>query len=416
MEIITGKYTSLGNGIQVRKNTNDTYTYYYNFRDTNNKVKRVKLFVSDKYTPKNFKTAILQSMNIKSGDIETKQKITLNDLSEHYFKSRYTKKRITLKQEYNNLSDTDFENSKIIKQRLASIKTEEQKYNKNIRDSDIAKCDILKITKQDIKDYTDIYLPTKKLSKKSAYHIISLIKTIFNYAIRNELIEIDNPFQNTIFKNPKRKRIRYLNGQELTLLLDTCKEYESNPNVYLVVYLAVLTAARAKMILNIKKKDIDIENKHIKLSNFKADKSYTIKLNQESIDWLDRKILQNIGYNDYLIQPTNERYRKNPQQPLSEVPEKIYDIMDTLFNEHLDKTDNNDRDYVCNFHTIRRSIATNLALQGANIYDIMILLNHSSTKQTQDYLNLDNHSLSTETDKFFASIFKKKFNYPDIPF
>ncbi len=416
MELITGKYTSLGNGIQVRKNGNDTYTYYFNFRDNNKEVKRVKLFVSDKHTPKNFKTAILQSMNAKSGNLVVKQKISLNDLAEHYFKSRYTKKRITLKQEYNSLSSIEFENSKIVKRRLASVKTEQQKYNKNVSDSNIAKLDISKITKQDIKDYTDTYLPIKNLSKKSAFGIVSLIKTIFNYAVRNELIEVSNPFQNTVFKNPKRKRIRYLNGKELTLLLNTCKEYESNPNVYLVVYLAVLTAARAQTILNIKKKDIDLKNKHIRLSNFKADKSYTIRLNQESIEWLNKKVLQHIEYNDYLIQPAHKRYIKNPQQPLSEVPEKIYEIMDDLFNQHLDKSNNSDRDYVVNFHTIRRSVATNLALQGANIYDIMILLNHSSTKQTQDYLNLDNDSLSAETDKFFASIFKRKYNFPDIPF
>ncbi len=50
-------------------------------------------------------------------------------------------------------------------------------------------------------------------------------------------------------------------------------------------------------------------------------------------------------------------------------------------------------------------MATNLALQGSNIYDIMTLLNHSSIKQTQDYLSLNNNSLSTETDKLFTSIF-----------
>ena len=79
--------------------------------------------------------------------------------------------------------------------------------------------------------------------------------------------------------------------------------------------------------------------------------------------------------------------------------------MDKLFNQHLDKSNNYDRDYIVNFHTLRRSVATNLALQGSNIYDIMTLLNHSSIKQTQDYLSLDNNTLSTETDKFLSSVF-----------
>ena len=62
--------------------------------------------------------------------------------------------------------------------------------------------------------------------------------------------------------------------------------------------------------------------------------------------------------------------------------------------------------FVVNFHTIRRSVATNLALQGTQIYDIMILLNHTTTKQTQDYLNLDNESLGKETNRLFSSIFR----------
>jgi integrase len=410
MEIITGKYTSLGNGIQVRRNSNDTYTYYFNLRDNDNKVKRVKLFARDKYNTKDFKTAIIQSAHIQKGSLKNTEKITLNDLAKHYFKSRYTKKTNILRQAYNNMSDKEFAESKTVSRRLSSVRTEEQKYNKNIQGSDLAKLNVLNINRELIKVYTDTYLPTKKLGEKSTHHIISLIKTIFNYAKRNEHIDMENPFDNIIFKNPKRKRTRYLNEDELALLLNTCKEYESNPNVYLIVYLAVMTAARAQMILNIKKKDINLQNGQIKLSNFKSNKHYVIKLNKESLDWLDKKILTNIGYNDYLVQPTNKRDIQTPQQPLSEIPKTIYKIMDELFNQHLDKSNNNDRDFVVNIHTIRRSIATNLALQGSSIYNIMVLLNHSSIKQTQDYLNLENDTLSEDTNKLFSTIFNETMN------
>ncbi len=297
-----------------------------------------------------------------------------------------------------------------------NLKAEHQRYNKNVRDSDLASLDITKVNTTAIKLYTDDYLSNKGLSQKSTFIVVSLIKTIINYAIRNELIDILNPFRHTIFTNPKRKRIRFLSINELKRLMKACKEYESSPNVYLTVYLAVITAARLRAVLNIKKKDIDIENQQIRLSNFKnANKQYVIRLNDESTIWLKNKILNKIGPNDYLIQPQDERYRKTPQQPLSEAPERITKIMDELFNQHLDKQNNSDRDFVVNFHTLRRTVATNLSLQGANIYDIMILLNHSSTKQTQDYLNIDNQRLSKETDKFFASLFRFGFR-PQIDF
>jgi len=406
MEI--GKYISVGHSIQVRQAKNGIFTYYHNFRDKDTQiVKRKKLFVKSTHNDKNVREAI-RYIDIKVVEPETTNYpnpiYTLNILAENYFNSREIKMISNLKQEYNYLKNDEFFESKIVKRKLTNLKSESQKYNKNVRDSKIANMDIKSITKVDINRFNDLELTSKNLSQKSVSIIVSMIKTIVNKGIEQDYIDT-NPFQFFKVKNPKRTRVKYLNQEELKLLLKTCKEYESNFNIYLSVYLAVLTAGRARTVLHIQKKDIDVANKQIRLSNFKSSKYYVIQLNKESVEWLDRKVLQNIGANDYLIQPTNPRYRQSPQQPLSEIPEKIYEIMDELFNKNLDKSNNNDRDYVVNFHTIRRSVATNLALQGSNIYDIMTLLNHSSIKQTQDYLSLNNNSLSTETDKLFTSIF-----------
>jgi integrase len=418
-----GKYISLGNSIQIRLSTKGFYTYYHSYRDNNKKVKRVKLFTSDKHTAKNFKDAIIQSSLPQETKpaIKPKKTINLNDLADKYFNSRYSIKLITLKQDYKHLAkgltDEEFTQIKIIKQRLASLKIERQKYNKNVSKSNVAIIDVLDITKEEINNYIYKDLPTMNLSLKSNFHMINQIKTIFNYAIRNELINIANPFQNVKFKKPKAKKRKSLDIDELKLLLKTCKEYESNPNVYLAVYLGVITAARSKMILNIRKKDINLKTQEIKLSNFKSDKTYSIKLNKESIEWLDDKVLKHINYDDYLIRSTNLSYLPKTPQPLSEMPQKIYEIMDELFNSHLNKQNNQEREDVVNFHTIRRSVATNLALQGTSIYDIMVLLDHSSIKQTQDYLSLSNSSLSDETNKLFSNVFEpKKFILPDITF
>jgi len=413
MEI--GKYIGLGSSISVKRNKNETYTYFYS-KKINGVTKRVKLFQKDKHTPKNFELAILQKNSSNINDkIQAKDIKTLNSLALLYFESRRVKKLSILGQDFNYLSEEEFAKSKIINKKMMNLKAEHQRYNKNVRDSDLADLDITKIKSAEIKAYTEEYLSKKGLSQKSTFIVISLIKTILNFAIRNEEIDILNPFRFTIFENPKRKRVRFLSINELKRLMKACKEYESSPNVYLTVYLAVITAARLRTVLNIKKKDIDVENQQIRLSNFKnSNKPYVIRLNDESTIWLEDKVLKHIDYNDYLIQPP-ARYRQTPQQPLSEAPARITKIMDELFNQHLDKKNNSDRDFVVNFHTIRRTVATNLSLQGANIYDIMILLNHSSTKQTQDYLNIDNQNLSKETDKFFASLFRFGFR-PQIDF
>jgi len=79
--------------------------------------------------------------------------------------------------------------------------------------------------------------------------------------------------------------------------------------------------------------------------------------------------------------------------------------MDDMFNGHLDKTNNHDRDKVVNFHTIRRSIATNLAKSGTSLYDIMVLLNHSNIEQTMKYLNMEHNNLHAGVNELMNNIF-----------
>jgi integrase len=213
-------------------------------------------------------------------------------------------------------------------------------------------------------------LGNSSLGQKSKFMIVSQIKTIFNWGIRKKLTNIQNPFINIHFKNQQRQRERVLTQDELKKLLQTCKEYKPNRNVYLSVYFAVLTVARANSILNIKKKDIDIKNYTISINNFKSSRQYKIQLNKESVEWLKNKILPDYKPNEYLIRPVNEIRRKNPPQPFRDIPKSVYKIMDELLNGHLNKKDNSDRDKVVNFHTLRRSIATNLAKNGTSAYNI----------------------------------------------
>jgi hypothetical protein len=162
MEIEEGKYISLGHSIQIRLSTKGLYTYYHSYRDENKKVKRRKLFTSKKYEPRNLKRAIIESdtpPEIKK--VVSKKIITLNDLAEKYFKSRYKKKINKLKQEYNHLTVQEFEESKIVKQRLKSIKGEQGKYFRNISKSNISKINVLNLTKRQINGYTYEYLPEK---------------------------------------------------------------------------------------------------------------------------------------------------------------------------------------------------------------------------------------------------------------
>jgi len=332
--------------------------------------------------------------------------LTLNELADKYFDSRFAKKRRILREQYSYLNDTVFEQYQVVKGKLQNVKNEVNRYNSNVRELDMSKLNVNRITKAHIKHYIEVELYKKNLSQKSKFNIISLIKTIFNYGIKEEIISIQNPFEYVKFKNPKRQRERVLSQEEIAKLLTTCKKEKEKINIYLSVYLAVLTGGRSNTILNIKKKDIDTENNIISLYNFKASRQYRIRISEGAIKWLKEKILPYYENDEFIIRSSRPGYRKNPPEPLSAIPKPVYDIMDKLFNQELDKQNNYDRDKVVNFHTIRRSIASNLAKKGTPLYDVMIFLNHSNIEQTMKYLNLDSNELHESINSLMDDIFK----------
>jgi len=313
---------------------------------------------------------------------------TLNELALIYFDNRMKIQKSKIIQEHTHLSLEEIDKLVMTKQKLYNIRKEINVYKKNIEKTQIAKTPLDMINSKILNDFMREDFGFLKLSQKSKWNIITQLKTIVNFAMQQELItNLSNPFNSKIvkIKNPKKMRNRVLNEDELKTLLQEAKK--NNQNVYMPIYLALLTAGRANTILNIRKKDIDLKNRTIYLNNIKASKKYTLELNEGAIRWFE-KILQDYDNEEYLVRCEKPQFRKIPYRPMRKLPQKIFEIMDNLFNEHLNKKDNGDRDNVVNFHSIRRSVATNLVKNGAVLYDVMKFLDHSSIQQTEKYLNL----------------------------
>ncbi|PUE65430.1 hypothetical protein B0174_03650 [Arcobacter caeni] len=393
-------------------------TYYFSYKDPITKItKRKKLFSEKEHLTKHLKKCVIMSNEIKetlknynSSEIienqEFKNYISLNELTKIYFEDRINTKKRILKEKYNHLTNEEFENNVLIKKQIYNVTKELLRINKNIQNSKISQININRITKIDIKEYIENDLFNTNLSQKSKFMVISQIKTIFNYGIKNEIINIKNPFEYLKFQNPQRTRKRVLSEEEITLLLKTLKK-EENINLYLCVYLGVLTGSRSNTVLNIKKNDIDTKNKTINLNNFKTNKFYKIGISETGTKWIEEKILPFRENDEYLIKSDfNEKNNIKQTQILANVQKKVYEIMNTLFNENINKKNNYERDNVVNFHTIRRSISTNLVKNGANVYNVMKFLNHSSIDQTMKYLNLENHEINNDVNNLMNNIFK----------
>lgn len=419
--------------------TSKGVSYYYSFKDPASKqTKRKKIFSKEKHTSTYAKQALFLTNDVKAKDLsksikEKSIKLTsgkfinnliLNDLATIYFDSRVKKKTRKLKEYYNNMSNEQFEHNMIVKKKIYNSSKEKLRYKKNLEITTLGQTPLNQIDKNLINDFIENDFNTS-LSEKSKFTIMSQLKTIVNYGIRKEIININNPFQNFKFSNPYKVRERVLTPMELKLLLQECRiknhpynvEYvkkngqkiilpkNPNYNIYTSVYLAILTGARKDMILNIKKKDIDLKNKEITLVNQKAKmRHYKIPINDKACEWLEKK-LKFYTDNEYIIRPLLEKDRQNPPQVMKDIPQEVFNIMDRLFNEGLDKSNNIDRNKVCNFHTLRRSVATNMVKNGTSIFDIMVFLNHSNVEQTMKYLNMNHNNIGREVNKLHNEIF-----------
>ncbi len=233
-------------------------------------------------------------------------------------------------------------------------------------------------------------------SRKTISDVISMLRSIVNWAIDNDFYTGDNPFQGYKYIAAKKQRDRFLDREEVALLLERMKK--ENKNLYLCTYLGLITAGRANTVLNIQKKDINFKENIITLTNFKAkNRKYKLPLDDSSIAYF-KTITQDMDRDDYLIQPTRKREYK--KKPLYKIPPKFYAICDELFNEGIDKKIESEN--VVNFHTLRHTVASIMAIEGESIYKIKHFLDHSNIEETERYAKLRPNHLSSMVETYVA--------------
>jgi site-specific recombinase XerD len=118
--------------------------------------------------------------------------------------------------------------------------------------------DINQITVDNIVDFRHSLID-KKLAQSTINGTITLIGTIFNSAIEDGAYNKANPIKSKKLKAFKldNARDRYLTTVEINILLENIKE---NVVLYMLIKLALSTGGRVETILNIQKKDLNLDN------------------------------------------------------------------------------------------------------------------------------------------------------------
>ena len=216
-----------------------------------------------------------------------------------------------------------------------------------------------------------------KKSPQTVNGIIDLIKAIYNYNIKEHDLKITNPSFGITKLKTDNSRERFLTSSEINLLMENL---ENNETLTIFTKLSLQTGGRLETILNIKKKDIDFDNNTVILKNLKTGNTYTGFLQSDFIEYL-KEYLKNHRANDYVVRIFGQIGKTTSRQ----IQSRLKPILDRLFNFELD---NNDRKNRVVIHTFRHTFASNLAINGAPIFSIKELMDHSDIEQTMRYAKL----------------------------
>ena len=220
-------------------------------------------------------------------------------------------------------------------------------------------------------------LKITKYAPQTVNQIIELLSTIFNYGLKKQLYKASNPsFGIKPFK-VDNQRERYLSVSDIKDLYD---KIQDNPMLNLFTRLALTTGSRLEGILNLQKKDIDLQNNSITLYDLKNKETYKGFLSKDVRDILT-DVFPRLTANSFIVS-LNDQYTQISKR---QVQCRLKPILDDLFNKELEI---NDRKHRVVIHSLRHTFASHLAINGTPIFTVQKLMNHKDIKMTMRYAKL----------------------------
>ena len=217
----------------------------------------------------------------------------------------------------------------------------------------------LNITKEYLK-----YLYDRKINKNSISRKLSSIRGFYNYLLKEQII-INNYFNN--IPNPKKELYlpKYLKDEELDKIFSVCNMNNPiNERDTLIIELLYATGIRVSELVNIKIKDINIEDKSIKVLG-KGDKERIVLYNNHTEKALDTYL--NDGYHSFNKQNNGYLILNKNGGKLSERYVRV------IINNLVRKAG---LDIKISPHTIRHTFATDMLEEGADLMTVKELLGH----------------------------------------
>lgn len=225
------------------------------------------------------------------------------------------------------------------------------------------------------------YLYDRKITKSSISRKLSSIRGLYNYLVREDIIK-GNHFNK--IQNPKRELYlpKFLKDEELDKIFSVCNS--NNPTEErdtLIIELLYATGVRVSELVNIKIKDINREEKLIKVLG-KGNKERMVIYNNHTKKALDTYLKDGYNYfnkksSEYLI--LNKNGNKLSERYIREIINK--------------KVSQASLDIKISPHTLRHTFATDILENGADLMTVKELLGHESLNTTSIYTHITNEQI-----------------------
>lgn len=196
----------------------------------------------------------------------------------------------------------------------------------------------------------------------------------------------DSPTRKVKKPTEPRGRVRFLNDEERTALLKTCKE-SSNPYLYPAFVLSISTGMRQAELMNLRWENIDLFKGRIILNHTKNG---------------DRRIvsLRGLALQLLLEHRTNQQKDIGLLFPSKEDPQKSMDLRfpwEQALKKALIK------DY--KWHDNRHSCASYLLMNGASLTEIAEVLGHKTLAMVKRYAHMSEEHTSKVVEKMNLKLF-----------
>lgn len=262
------------------------------------------------------------------------------------------------------------------------------RYNKNYSENTIIsyQTDILEylsylerenLSVYDVK-YSDIrflldYYDKANLKNYSIRRKISSLKGFYKYLSREGKV-LDNPFSYVTLPKKEKKLPQYLNYNEMIEIFDTIDTSTLlGLRNRLIMELLYATGIRVSELINIKIKDIDINNRSITVMG-KGDKTRIVFFNKITKKLLNKYLLESQEFRkvDYLI--INGHGKKITSRGIQVIINKVIKETSIIKCVHP--------------HMIRHTFATHLLNNGCDLLTVQELLGHESISTTGIYTHV----------------------------